>query len=59
VFNILATKTKFNLYCQRPGRGTYQILSFVSGLRALVVPEQALHQLTFTFNTSNNRALKA
>jgi hypothetical protein len=59
VFNILATKTNFNLHHQRPGRGTDQKLSFIFGLRALVVSEQPCHRLTFTFNTRNNRALKA
>jgi hypothetical protein len=44
---------------KRPGRGADQQLRFISGLRALVVLEQACHWVTFTFNTSNNRALKA
>jgi len=44
---------------RQPGRGAEHQLRFISLLRALVVPEQARHWVTFTFNTSNNRALKA
>jgi len=41
---------------KRPGRGADKQLRFIL---ALLVPEQACHWVTFTFNTSNNRAIKA